>query len=143
MRLARGQGCAIDKYWSTPRSDVLLCLHCHQPNSQAVAPEGYYVLPPIRVEDGRVPQPSDHNDSLLRRVLSRWAARFTSDERIQAHLVEKTISEILLEFPTADDASPIDVVLLATMRRVLLRDFQLRPATESPSDELPTRIDDQ
>jgi hypothetical protein len=101
------------------------------------------VLPPIRVEDGRVPQPSDHNDSLLRRVLSRWAARFTSDERIQAHLVEKTISEILLEFPTADDASPIDVVLLATMRRVLLRDFQLRPATESPSEELPTRIDDQ
>jgi hypothetical protein len=108
-----------------------------------VAPEGYYVLPPIRVEDGRVPHPSDHNDSLLRRVLSRWAARFTSDERIQAYLVEKTISEILLEFPTADDASPIDVVLLATMRRVLLRDFQLRPATESPSDELPTRIDDQ
>lgn len=101
------------------------------------------MLPPIRVEDGCVPQPSDHNDSLLRRVLSRWAARFTSDERIQAHLVEKTISEILLEFPTADDASPIDVVLLATMRRVLLRDFHLRPATESPSDELPARIDDQ
>ncbi|MFK3852364.1 hypothetical protein ACI2J5_22930 [Agrobacterium pusense] len=90
-----------------------------------------------------MPQPSDHYNSLLRRVLSRWAARFTSDERIQAHLVEKTISEILLEFPTADDASPIDVVLLATMRRVLLRDFHLRLAPESPSDELPIPIDDQ
>ncbi|MBB2908517.1 hypothetical protein FHR76_004932 [Rhizobium sp. RAS22] len=90
-----------------------------------------------------MPQPSDHYNSLLRRVLSRWAARFTSDERIQAHLVEKTISEILLDFPTADDASPIDVVLLATMRRVLLRHFHLRAATESPSDELPTPIDDQ
>ncbi|KIV60882.1 hypothetical protein SZ54_5085 [Rhizobium sp. UR51a] len=37
------------------------------------------MLPPIRVEDGRVPQTSDHNDSLMRRVLLRWAARFTSD----------------------------------------------------------------
>ncbi|UXT93057.1 hypothetical protein [Agrobacterium pusense] len=88
-------------------------------------------------------QPSDYNDPLLRCVLSRWAGRFTSDERIQAHLVEKTISEILVEFPTADDTSPIDVVLLATMRRVLLRDFHLRLTTESSSEELPTRIDDQ
>jgi len=58
-------------------------------------------------------------------------------------LQEKTISEILLKFPTADETLAIDILLLATMRRVLLRDFHLRLATESPSEELPTPIDDQ
>lgn len=69
------------------------------------------------------PQPSKQNDCPLRRLLTRWAARFTSCEQIQADLVNRTISEILMDFPTADDASPIDVELFATMRRVLIRDF--------------------
>ncbi len=92
-----------------------------------------------------MPQPSNRNDSLLRRVLSRWATRFTSDERIQSHPVEQTISEILLEFPTADDASPIDVKLLAKMRRVLLRDFCVEPATadEHSTEKSTAPIDDQ
>lgn len=91
-----------------------------------------------------MPQPSKQNDSLLRRVLARWATRFTSDARTQAHLVDRTISEILVEFPTADDASPIDVELFATMRRVLMRDFGVQPkvADEGPSDEPPVSIDD-
>lgn len=91
-----------------------------------------------------MPQPSKQNDSLLRRVLTRWATRFTSDEQIQAHLVDRTISEILVEFPTADDASPIDVELFATMRRILIRDFGVhpRPADEGQSEEPPVSIDD-
>ena len=63
---------------------------------------------------------------MLRRILVRWAARFTSDESLQVYLVEKTISEILREFPVADDSSSIEVELLATMRRALLRKFDAR-----------------
>lgn len=101
------------------------------------------MLTPIIVKDKCVPNPSQQNDSLLRRLLTRWAAHFTSDVQIQAHLVDRTISEILVEFPTADDASPIDVELFATMRRVLIRDFGVQPrAMDRPQADEPAPIDD-
>ncbi len=75
-----------------------------------------------------MPQQLIHNDSVLRRVLARWAARFTPDEHIQGRLVENTILEILRRFPEADDDCTIDVQLLATMRQVLLREFGVHPA---------------
>lgn len=93
-----------------------------------MTPEGYYVLPPI-VEDGLVLRPSNFQYCLLRRLLFRWATRFTSDERIQTHLVERTIDEILLEFPTAEDASQIDVELLTVMRRVALDIFRVNASS--------------
>ncbi len=103
------------------------------------------MLPPIRVEDGRVSHPTIFSHCLLRRILVRWAARFTSDEALQIHLVEKTISEILREFPVADDDSSIDVELLATMRRVLLREFGVAGVdTSGPAQtNAPLRTNDQ
>ena len=98
------------------------------------------MLPPIRAEDGRV-STIKLNDSLLRRWLFRWAARFTPYERIQSDLVERTISETLQEFPEAGDDSTIDVQLLATMRRLTLQEFGIqyidtdeRATSEGPSD---------
>lgn len=64
--------------------------------------------------------------------LLRWAARFTSDESLQVYLVETTISEILREFPVADDSSSIEIELLATMRRALLRKFDARWVVTPP-----------
>lgn len=67
----------------------------------------------------------DHD--LLRRLLFRWAAKFTADERMQSRLVEKTIGEIIRDFPADDHDSRIDVELLATLRRVALQKFSARP----------------
>jgi len=72
-----------------------------------------------------VPQPTNYNHCLLRRVLARWATRFTSNEALQAHLVEKTISEVLREFPAIANESSIDVELLGMMRRVVLLEFRV------------------
>ncbi len=85
------------------------------------------MLPPIIFWGGhRVPQPTNYNHCLLRRVLARWATRFTPNEALQAHLVEKTISEALREFPAIADESSIDVELLGMMRRVVLLEFGVR-----------------
>ncbi|RVT80234.1 hypothetical protein EM858_04360 [Agrobacterium sp. CNPSo 2736] len=83
-----------------------------------------------------MPQPSTFNDCLLRRVLYRWAAKFTPDEQFRAHLVEMTIVETLREFPEADDNCTIDIQLLATMRQVLLRELGVHPVADGrPSEE--------
>ncbi|EKJ95121.1 hypothetical protein C241_15223 [Bradyrhizobium lupini HPC(L)] len=74
-----------------------------------------------------MPKPSNFQECPLRRLLFRWAARFTADERMQSRLVEKTIGEIIREFPGADHDSRIDVELLATLRGVALREFTARP----------------
>lgn len=89
-----------------------------------------------RVEDGRVPKPTNFHDCPLRRLLFRWAARFTADERMQSRLVEKTIGEIIRDFPGADHDSRIDVELLATLRGVALQEFSAhpRPGVERRSD---------
>ncbi|ANV26160.1 hypothetical protein BA939_19575 [Rhizobium sp. S41] len=79
------------------------------------------------MEDGYVPKPSNFPDCPLRRLLFRWAARFTADERVQSRLVEKTIGEIIRDFPAADHDSRIDVELLATLRRVAFQEFSTRP----------------
>lgn len=68
-------------------------------------------------------QPSVYNDCLLRRLLFRWAMRFTSFEQIRSALVERTIRETLQQFPDAGDDFTIDVELLATMRRIALKEF--------------------
>ncbi len=73
-----------------------------------------------------MPYPLDFKDCLLRRILFRWAIRFTSYEQIQYELVEKTIRETLEEFPEAADDSTIDVQLFAIMRRVALQEFGIR-----------------
>ncbi len=73
-----------------------------------------------------MPYPLDFKDCLLRRILFRWAIRFTSYEQIQYELVEKTIRETLEEFPEAADDSTIDVQLLATMRRLALEEFGIQ-----------------
>lgn len=72
-------------------------------------------------------KPSIFQECPLRRLLFRWAARFTADERMQSRLVEKTIGEIIRDFPGADHDSRIDVELLATLRGVALREFTARP----------------
>lgn len=100
------------------------------------------MLPPIRVEDGRVPQPEISRHCLLRSILIRWATRFTPNEALQVHLVEKTISEILREFPVIDDTSPIDVELFSTMRRVMLREFGVQ-GLDAPSSGEDARVNDQ
>lgn len=102
--------------------------------------EGYYVLRLSRVEDEFLPLPSDFDHDLLRRVLFRWATRFTSDERMQLHLVEKTIDEILEELPALTDDHPIDAALLARMRRVALREFgaDAQPAEKAIPKAYPT-----
>lgn len=73
-----------------------------------------------------MPYALDFKDCLLRRILFRWAVRFTSFEQIQYDLVEKTIRETLEEFPEAADDFTIDVQLFATMRRVALQEFGIR-----------------
>jgi len=75
------------------------------------------------VEDEFLPLPSYFDHDLLRRLLFRWAKRFTSFEQIQRDLVERTILEIVAEFPEAADDFAIDVQLLATMRRLALQEF--------------------
>ena len=57
--------------------------------------------------------PSNFEYCLLRRILVRWAARFTSDETLQAKLVEKTIRKTLQDFLLKDDGAAIDLELLA------------------------------
>ena len=74
-----------------------------------------------------MPKPSNFPDCPLRRLLFRWAARFTAEERVQSRLVEKTIGEIIRDFPAADHDSRIDVELLATLRGVVLHEFSARP----------------
>ena len=74
-----------------------------------------------------MPKPSNFHDCLLRRLLFRWAARFTADERMQSRLVEKTISEFIQVLPAADHDSRIDVELLAALRRVAVREFSAHP----------------
>jgi hypothetical protein len=86
------------------------------------------------VEDGYVPKPSNFPGCPLRRLLFRWAARFTADERMQSRLVEKTIGEIIRDFPAADHDSRIDVELLATLRGVALQEFSTRPRPERRSE---------
>lgn len=85
------------------------------------------------MEDEFLPLPSDFDHDLLRRVLFRWAMRFTSNERIRVDLVEKTIDEILEELPALTDDQPIDADLLAKMRRVALREFRVH-------DQLPEEV---
>jgi len=46
---------------------------------------------------------------------------------MQSRLVEKTIGEIIRDFPAADHDSRIDVELLATLRGVALQEFSARP----------------
>lgn len=74
-----------------------------------------------------MPLPSYFDHDLLRRLLSRWASKFTADERMQSRLVEKTIREIIHDFPAAGHNSRIDVELLATLRRVALQEFSAHP----------------
>jgi predicted nucleic acid-binding protein len=76
-------------------------------------------------------QPSNFHDCVLRRLLFRWAARFTSDERTQNRLVEKTIADILRVFPITDDDAKIDVELLATLRRVAFEEFGAHPRQDA------------
>ena len=87
--------------------------------------EGYYVLPPISCGGRVLPLPPDFAHDLLRRVLFRWSIRFTADERMQIHLVEKTIDEMLEELPELTDDAPIDADFLRMMRRVALREFRV------------------
>lgn len=70
-----------------------------------------------------MPFPSGFKDCLLRRILTRWAIRFTPDEALQVHLTEKTITETLRKFPSKDDDAAIDAELFATMRRLALEEF--------------------
>ncbi|WP_158523305.1 MULTISPECIES: hypothetical protein [Agrobacterium] len=56
--------------------------------------------------------------------------------------MEKTISEILREFPVIDDTSPIDVELFSTMRRVMLREFGVQ-GLDAPSSGEGARVNDQ
>ncbi len=70
--------------------------------------------------------PSNFEYCLLRRILVRWAARFTSDETLQAKLVEKTIRKTLQDFLLKDDGAAIDLELLATMRRSALCEFGVK-----------------
>lgn len=98
------------------------------------------------VEDGCVPRPSTYNDCLLRRVLFRWAMRFTSYEQTQSELVERTIRETLQMFPDVSDDLTIDVALLATMRRIALKEFGIAHSHahgRSLSDDSSHQNDDQ
>ncbi len=63
---------------------------------------------------------------LLPRILVRWAARFTSDETLQAKLVEKAIRKTLQDFLLKNDGAAIDLELLATMRRLALCEFGVK-----------------
>ncbi len=74
-----------------------------------------------------MPLPFYFDHDLLRRLLFRWAAKFTADERMQSRMVEKTISEIIQYFAAADRDSKIDVELLAALRRVALQEFSAHP----------------
>ncbi|QCM13741.1 hypothetical protein CFBP6625_25355 (plasmid) [Agrobacterium tumefaciens] len=67
--------------------------------------------------------PSDFDQDLLRRVLSRWASKFTADEKIQNLLVEKTITQVLRDFPESSDDHTIDIELLASMRRIVFEEY--------------------
>ncbi|MBA8801047.1 hypothetical protein FHW77_004802 [Agrobacterium sp. RC10-4-1] len=71
-----------------------------------------------------MPLPSDFAHDLLRRVLFRWATRFTLNERMQLYLVEKTIDEMLEDLPELTDDHQIDADLLAKKRGVALREFR-------------------
>jgi len=79
-----------------------------------------------------VPKPSNIDDDLLRRLLARFAVKFTANEKVQNHLVEKTISQVLQEFPEASDDQKIDVELLASMRRIVFEEYGICP---SPAPE--------
>lgn len=83
-----------------------------------------------------MPKPSQSNDDLLRRVLARFAVKFTANEKVQNHLVEKTISQVLQEFPEASDDQTIDVELLASMRRIVFEEYGIcpSPASEKKTD---------
>lgn len=53
---------------------------------------------------------------------------------MQSRLVEKTIGEIIRDFPAADHDSRIDLELLATLRGVALQEFSTRPRPERRSE---------
>ncbi|OOO23202.1 hypothetical protein BTE56_03760 [Agrobacterium pusense] len=53
---------------------------------------------------------------------------------MQSRLVEKTIGEVIRDFPGADHDTRIDVELLATLRGVALREFSTRPRPERRSE---------
>ncbi|EKJ97191.1 hypothetical protein C241_02784 [Bradyrhizobium lupini HPC(L)] len=91
-----------------------------------------------------MPKPPNFNDDLLRRVLSRWAVKFTANEKVQNHLVEKTITQVLQDFPEASDDQTIDIELLASMRRIVFEEYGVRsgPAPEKNTDG-PSPPDDQ
>lgn len=62
---------------------------------------------------------------LLRRLLAGWAARFTPNHSLQAHLIETTIAETLRTYPEKGEDAAIDVELFDTMRRLALKEFKV------------------
>lgn len=91
-----------------------------------------------------MPLPSNSDDDLLRRVLSRWASKFTADEKAQNQLVEKTITQVLRDFPEASDDHTIDIELLASMRRIVFEEYGGGSgATPDKNTDGPSPHDDQ
>lgn len=84
---------------------------------------------------------SDSEESLLRRILWRWATSFTSDKELQRRLVKETLDVAIKSVSVQSDDTPVDFTLLRTMRQIALREFGINSLIRTDEREPSQRLD--